>query len=296
MPRKRRSAAAGNGARRPGELCFAVPFDFVTLSSVNALGKIALYLQAAAALRSPHWLGLPLFPKSLCPGSPANRGAYNTFIIWIKGLGLSSAKMIVDVGANHGDFSKAASTCFPEAEVLLVEPVPKMQRCLEQIIRIRRNKWRLLPCALGAEHGSLPLFVDEGRDDIASLVGFSEEYLKVNPRAQPAGKMICEVKTLDAVAAELAMDHIDLLKIDVEGFEFEVLKGAGQILKKTDAVIIEVSLVRNTGTSGLLVEMLGCLARHGFQIVNVIPSLFDTDEPWRPREFNVLARRGIKSP
>jgi hypothetical protein len=108
--------------------------------------------------------------------------------------------------------------------------------------------------------------------------------------------MICEVKTLDAVAAELALDHIDLLKIDVEGFEFEVLKGAGQILQKTDAVIIEVSLVRNTGTSGLLVEMLDCLARHGFQIVNVIPSLYDIDEPWRPREFNVLARRGIKSP
>jgi len=201
--------------------------------------------------------------------------------------------MIVDVGANHGDFANAASTCFPEAEVVVVEPLPKMQLCLEQIIRACRKKWRLLPCALGAKRGRLPLFVDEGHDDIASLAGFSEEYLKVNPRAQPAQEMLCEVKTLDEVALEMGLEHIDLLKIDVEGFEFEVLKGASQVLKKTTAVIVEVSLVRKIGTSNSLVDMLDLLARHGFHVVNIIPSLFDTNEPWKPCEFNILARREI---
>jgi FkbM family methyltransferase len=257
---------------------------------------MALYLQAAAALRSPHWLGLPLIPKALCPGIPHSRNACNSFILWIKRLDLPSATLIVDVGANHGDFAHAATTCFPEAGILVVEPLPKMQRCLEQIIRTQRKKWRLLPCALGAERGRLPLFVDEGRDDIASLTGFSDEYRKANPQARPSGEMICEVKTLDDVAVELGIGHIDLLKIDVEGFEFEVLKGAGRLLKKTTAIIVEVSLVRKAGTSNPLVEMLDLLARHGFHVVNIIPSLFDTDEPWKPREFNLLARRGEKSP
>ncbi|MFZ1073958.1 MAG: FkbM family methyltransferase [Verrucomicrobiia bacterium] len=263
---------------------------------MNTLGKFTLYLQAAAALRSPHWRGLPLIPKSLCPGVPYSRHACNSFIIWIKQLDLPSAKLIVDVGANHGDFANAASIWFPDAKVVVAEPLPKMQRYLEQIIRARRNKWHLLPCAIGAERGTLPLFVDEGRDDIASLVGFSEEYRRANTQARLAGEMLCEVKTLDETASEMGIDHIDLLKIDVEGFEFEVLKGAGQILQKTDAVIIEVSLVRNAGTSSPLVEMLDRLVRHGFQIVNVIPSLLDTNEPWKPCEFNILARRGAKSP
>jgi FkbM family methyltransferase len=197
----------------------------------------------------------------------------------------------VDVGANHGDFARAANTWFPAAQVLLVEPLPKMQRCLEKAIQDGRRNWRLLPCALGAEPGRLPLFVDENHDDIGSLAGFSEEYSRTNPEARASKEIICDVKTLDAAAAEAGIDHIDLLKVDVEGFEFEVLQGAERVLGKTTAVIIEVSLVRKAGDANALVAMLDRLAKQGFDIVAVIPSLFDPQQPWRPREFNVLARR-----
>jgi FkbM family methyltransferase len=206
-------------------------------------------------------------------------------------LALPSARVIVDVGANHGDFANAASTCFPEAEVMVVEPLPKMQIYLDKIIRDQHKNWRLIKCALGAEPGTFPLFIDKEHDDIGSLVGFSPEYLKTNPKAQSSEKLVCEVRTLDKIAGEAKIDRIDLLKIDVEGFEFEVIKGASHILGKTNAVIVEVSLVRKTGGSSLLVEMLELLTKHGFEIVNVIPSLFDPQESWRPREFNVLARR-----
>ncbi len=259
---------------------------------MEALNRIALYLQAAAALRSPHWTGLPLVPKSLGNGIPFSRSAYNSFIIWIKRLALPSATVVVDVGANHGDFANAASTCFPEADVILVEPLPKMQLSLEQAIRGRRKRWRLLPCALGSERGRLPLFVDERDDNIGSLTGFSGEYLETNPEARLTKEMPCEVRTLDDVAAEMGIGRIDLLKIDVEGFEFEVMKGARQMLGKTEAIIVEVSLVRRAEASTALVEMLDLLTKHGFQIVNIIPSLHDPHEPWRPREFNILARRG----
>ncbi|HEY3932797.1 MAG TPA: FkbM family methyltransferase [Verrucomicrobiae bacterium] len=258
---------------------------------MEVFNKMALYLQAATVLRSPHWTGFPLLPKSACASLPYSRAAYNSFIIWIKRLALPSAQVIVDVGANHGDFANAASTCFPKAKVMLVEPLPKMQLCLDKIIRDQHKKWRLMKCALGAEPGTLPLFVDEAHDDISSLVGFSPEYLKANPRAQSSEKLVCEVSTLDKIAAEAKIDRIDLLKIDVEGFEFEVIKGAAQILGKTCAVIVEVSLVRQTGKTSLLVEMLRLLTNHGFEVINVIPSLFDPQETWRPREFNILARR-----
>jgi FkbM family methyltransferase len=258
---------------------------------VEALNKIALYLQAAAALRSPHWPGIPFFPKSLCAGIPYSRSAYNSFIAWIKRLELPTATQVVDVGANHGDFARAANTWYPAAQVLLVEPLPKMQRCLEKAIQDGRRNWRLLPCALGAEPGRLPLFVDENHDDIGSLAGFSEEYSRTNPEARASKEIICDVKTLDAAAAEAGIDHIDLLKVDVEGFEFEVLQGAERVLGKTTAVIIEVSLVRKAGDANALVAMLDRLAKQGFDIVAVIPSLFDPQQPWRPREFNVLARR-----
>ncbi len=261
------------------------------LCFVEALNKIALYLHAAVALRSPHWTGLPLLPRSLSGDGPHSRSAYNSFIAWIKYLALPSATTIVDVGANHGDFARAANVWFPDAKILLVEPLPKMQRHLEESIRSRRPNWHLLPCAFGAQPGRLPLSVDENRDDIGSLAGFSEEYLRANPEARASREIICDVKTLDDAATELRIDHIDLLKIDVEGFEFEVLKGAGRMMERTTSIVVEVSLVRKVSESNALVEMLNRLTNHGFDIVAVIPSLFDPKEPWRPREFNILARR-----
>jgi predicted DCC family thiol-disulfide oxidoreductase YuxK len=137
----------------------------------------------------------------------------------------------------------------------------------------------------------MPLYVAQD-DAIGSLAGFSEEYAAVNAGAKPSHQIECRVRTLDEVAAQHGIAAIDLLKIDVEGYEFEVLAGAGEALAKTKAVVVEVSLVRNPSRhSSALLKMLNLLTDAGFDIVRVIPSLFDRRESWKPVEFNILARR-----
>lgn len=165
---------------------------------------------------------------------------------------------------------------------------------MERLIQTGRKNWRLIPCALGAETGQRSLFLAEGRNDNASLVGFSEKYFEVYPGSQTVSKVACEVRTLDSIAQERGPDQIDLLKIDVEDFEFEVLKSAGQVLKKTVAATTEVSLIRKGATSNPLVKMLALLARTGFGIVSVEPAYFEPGEPWEPCEFDVPARRETK--
>ena len=259
---------------------------------MNASAKLFLYLRSAAALRSPNLRGLPLLPKGLSRGAPYSRNAYNDFLLWIRQLGLSAASSVIDVGANHGDFAQAASAFFPTAGVLLFEPLPDMQSHLQGLIRSGQSRWQLMPCALGSEPGRFPLFVDDTDDAIGSFTGFTEDYLKINPQARPTREVICEVRTLDEVTRERQIKTIDLLKIDVEGFEFEVLKGAAASLQFTRAVVVEVSLVRRApGTGHPLVEMLDLLIRAGFHVVDVIPSLFEPAAPWKPAEFNLLMRR-----
>jgi hypothetical protein len=137
----------------------------------------------------------------------------------------------------------------------------------------------------------MPLYVAQD-DAIGSLAGFSEEYVAVNAGAKPSNQLECKVRTLDEVAAQHGIAAIDLLKIDVEGFEFEVLAGARKALAKTEAVVVEVSLVRNPSRqANALLRMLNLLADAGFDVVRVIPSLFDRRAPWKPVEFNILARR-----
>lgn len=254
--------------------------------------KLSLYLRSALRLRSLNVAGLPLLPKSLLPSTPYSRNAYNSFILWIEELALSHADLIVDVGANHGDFSRAADRLFPSARIWLFEPLPDLQQYLTGIIQREKKEWRLFPFALAQKRGSFPLFIDDLDDAIGSLVGFSSDYLAANPAARPSRQITCEVRVLDEVAAENQVDRIDLLKIDVEGAEFEVLDGAAAMLARTRAAIVEVSLVRKSlGTENPLAEMIHRLSAAGFEIVRVLPSLFDPRERWKPQEFNVLARR-----
>lgn len=254
--------------------------------------KIAAYLQSAWVQRGLNLRGLPLIPKSLWPVAPYNRTLFNEFVLWIHQLQLSEVKWVVDVGANHADFAQAANALFPTANVLLVEPLPTLHAELQRRCAVRGKQWQLATCALSKERGTATLHVDQAHDDIGSLMGFSEEYLRANPASQASRTFACEVRTLDDLCPEYAIHKIDLLKIDVEGFEFEVLGGGGKMLQATESLIVEVSLVRRGGDADVLERMLTLLRSAGFQLVELLPSYFAADRPWLPLEFNLLARRG----
>lgn len=258
------------------------------------ISKAISYLKAASVRGGPNLRGLPLVPKSLWRSAPRNRGAFNQFILWIDRLALPSAEQVVDVGANHGDFAQAAAVLYPASEILLVEPLPMLHPELERRGAERGRRWSLARCALGSEPGAGLLHLSDSGDDIGTLAGFSEEYEAANPNAQPGKAIQCEVRTLDDLCADRGIGRIDLLKIDVEGFEFEVLAGAASMLAKTTAVIVELSLIRRTGETDALERMLELLRLKDFSLVEIHPSLFDPAEPWRPLEFNLLARRKLQ--
>jgi FkbM family methyltransferase len=262
---------------------------------VNAIPRLQSYLRACLALKSVNLRGLPLLPKKFFDAPLHNRRAYNEFLTWIISLELKSVDWVIDVGANHGDFAEAATRVFPGTNILLIEPFSELHGELQRRCDRRKGKWQMEKLALGSDEAVLPLYVAAGEDEIASLVGFSSEYCQVNPQTNIASQL-CTVRPLDAVVVEKKISTIDLLKIDVEGFEFEVLRGAARTLQNTRALIVEVSLVRAaTGTGNLLASMLMTLTGFGFDIVNVIPSFFDAVQKWRPVEFNVLARRSNAS-
>jgi FkbM family methyltransferase len=256
---------------------------------INPLDKIANYARSAAALGSLNLRGLPLIPKSVWPSVPSNRSWFNQFVLWIDQLQLRNVRQVVDVGANHGDFSQAASALFPTAQVLLVEPLPALHDELRRRCSERAGRWSLAPFALSSERGTGTLFVDQTQDGISSLAGFSDEYLRAFPAARPSANVACEIRTLDNLCTESGIEMIDLLKIDVEGFEFEVLEGAREMLKRTTAMVVEVSLIRRIAEGDALERICRLLRENNFHLVALYPAC-GPEEPWRPLEFNILAR------
>ena len=254
--------------------------------------KIALYFQACWKTRGLNLTGLPILPRRLIPSLPHNRTCYNDFLIWISLLGLKDVSVVLDVGANHGDFSEAVCNTFPSARVLLFEPLPKLQPILERRCQRRAPLWKLETCALSDQEGTLDLHIAPERDEIGSLKGFSRSYLESTAAAGEIRKIPCRVRRLDDVVREAGIGHVDLLKIDVEGAEFDVLAGATTMLVTTESLVVEVSTIREENAAeNALLRLLRLLDAHGFQPVAILPSLQSPAHPWMPVEFNVLARR-----
>jgi FkbM family methyltransferase len=258
--------------------------------------KLSLYLRAALETRSINWRGLPILPKTFLSDPPYNRASYNEFLLWIRqSIQLRDASIVFDIGANHGDFAKAASACFSSAQIFLFEPLPNLQSELQSQASRYGGRWHIEPIALGASNSVLPFHVDPTNDAIGSFTGFSSSYNRVTGSRDPA-VIDVQVETLDDFCRKRNINHIDLTKIDVEGFEFDVLKGARSMLPNISALIVETSLIRTAdGKPTPLLDIVQQLTECGFYIVALFPMFSrEGDEQWRPCEYNVLARKSAK--
>ena len=80
------------------------------------------------------------------------------------------------------------------------------------------------------------------------------------------------------------------MKIDVEGFEFEVLEGASETLKVTDALMIEVSAIRRPqNEKSSIRHLMEVLDRYDFKIIELVTNFLQPDGS--PAEYNILARK-----
>lgn len=145
---------------------------------------------------------------------------------FIRFLKSKNPKLILDVGANEGQFAQLCLR-LTEAEVISFEPHPLTFQKLQK--NIQNNRWRGFEMGLGSENGELELFDHAGQAGSQHASFQQGVFTEVHQTAYETHSVA--VKTLDSLAAEFGDQPIDLLKIDVEGFELEVLKGATQLLQ-----------------------------------------------------------------
>lgn len=138
--------------------------------------------------------------------------------------------LVFDVGAHLGDRTAAFKAL--GARVVALEPHPPLYRCLTRLVG-QRPGVTLLPCAAGASPGEAELAVSEANPTLSTL---ASEWRSTIGRHNPGFRDVrwesrrrVAVTTLDALIAEHGVPHF--CKIDVEGFEDEVLKGLSRPLE-----------------------------------------------------------------
>jgi FkbM family methyltransferase len=173
-------------------------------------------------------------------------------------LGHDSFATVIDVGANKGQFAVYARIRWPNARLICFEPLPKPRA---KLVRVTRGQAEIHDCALGAEPG-------EGRMHLASRTD-SSSLLALGARQkaifgmEESGELWVPIKRLDACVST-PLPRPFLLKIDVQGFELEVLKGATGLLPNLDAVYVEASYVELYEGQALHEEIERYLTDAGF--------------------------------
>lgn len=159
---------------------------------------------------------------------------------------------VIDIGANLGLVTMIlASLVGPLGSVLAFEPIPRMQDLIKgALAKNAIQNVKLFGCALGAERGQMDLFVPV---DHAGCATFSPERI-----AKGAESISVPVERLSDLLRQEELSPVRLIKIDVEGFESEVLKGAYEWMSKSppDSVLFELNGQESVLNDNLAVRLL----------------------------------------
>ena len=144
---------------------------------------------------------------------------------------ISDGDTVVDVGANIGIFSIKAARQTPSGRVVSVEPAPlNLDLLRENVVRNHFDNVTIIEGAVSDHQGEASLF-DHGEYGLYSIHQKADRFTPVR------------LMTLDQIFQREKISLCHVLKIDVEGEEVAVLRGASQALRVTNQVVMEITKI-----------------------------------------------------
>jgi FkbM family methyltransferase len=160
---------------------------------------------------------------------------------------------IFDVGAYRGEFAKTCRHIWPNARLTCFEVLQHRVKELRAWSEIDGNS-EVIECLLGAAvHNSVSFHEDETASSVLPDNVPSQKSMGSYP-----------MRTVDDVVASFSMPPPTLLKMDVQGYEYEVLMGAKRTLKLVGAILAEVNLLDLYKGAHLLDDLVISLRESGF--------------------------------
>ncbi len=209
---------------------------------------------------------LAAYGYDLIPSGSIPRG-FAGFVDSLSRLGFSPGT-VIDIGVADG--TPWLYDGFPNAKLVLVEPNEHYDEKLKDQIKDREAEFHSF--AAGSNEGVLRLNILPNFPSSSSLLELSpvsrSTYHGRGEATETIGYEVA-VRPLDSLPFETYPTPL-LVKIDTEGFELEVIRGAEKILQKTDLVIAECSVLQRFEGGAVFSEIVAELARQGFDLFEII--------------------------
>jgi FkbM family methyltransferase len=174
--------------------------------------------------------------------------------------------VIHDVGANSGAVTRAYLQQVPSATVHLFEPNPTLSDVLGES---HDRRVTVYPIALGSVVGSTRFHI-YADDTVSSVLEVDDRLAQSSANYDIARVIEVPMTTLDALCMGDApsVPLPNLLKVDTQGFDLEVLRGASGVLSSRPPALIHIEMTVATQYEGQpsFHEVWGFLASHGYRL------------------------------
>ena len=174
--------------------------------------------------------------------------------------------LVLDVGANKGQFASEIRQCGYKGRIVSFEPLSQAHRELIQSSAGDPLWDAYQRCALGDHDGEVEINI-AGNSESSSILPMLESHRSAAPESAYKGKEFVPIKTLDAVAGQYVKNALaTFLKIDTQGFEWQVLDGARDTMPHIKGILVELSLVPLYEGQHLWREVIDRLEAAGFTL------------------------------
>jgi FkbM family methyltransferase len=191
---------------------------------------------------------------------------------WLTQAGIQS---VIDVGANIGQFARMIHDALPAAKIYAFEPLPD---CFESLVRQMAgvSTFKAYNVALGSTEGTHTFHRNPFSLSSSFRVMTDLHHRNFPQTAGGDVSMAIPIRTLDSFASELDLPDKLLIKLDVQGYEDEVLRGGAGLIPRAHVVIVEASFQPLYEAQASFHELYARLTGWGFEFKGFVDHLYSS--------------------
>ena len=177
-------------------------------------------------------------------------------------------RTVIDVGANTGQFAVAAARLFDQPAIYCFEPLPDCAARLQRNLRSARKVF-VSPIAL-SEYSGDAVFHINSHSHSSSMLPLASGHLDAFPAAMVVDEIRVPMSTLDFELSSVELAPPVLVKIDIQGAEAAMLRGAAATLRRVDYVVVETSFKPMYEGETTFRDLLEIMDRYAFDFVRPV--------------------------
>jgi len=182
--------------------------------------------------------------------------------------------LVIDVGAARGDYVKKLREFGYRGKAISFEPLPEPFATLQKRSS-SDNGWTSINGALGNREGVVTINVSENSDS-SSVLPILPRHRVAAPGSRVVSSITAKQFTVDQIIEHETSKSV-FLKLDVQGYEHQALRGAASSMERIVGLEIELSFVPLYENQILFPEMMSYLEERGFELRRIAPGFTDPE-------------------